>query len=54
MKWLNFDEYECRNFFREILAQCDTEDEIDVLELKLQRVLESIVEECMEEIEGEY
>ena len=54
MKWLNFDEYEWRSLFREVLSQCDNEDELDIIQLKLERTLEAIMEERMEEIEGEY
>lgn len=54
MKWLDFDEYKWRNLFREVMSQCSTENEMDIIQLKLERTLQAIMEERMEEIEGEY
>ena len=54
LKWLDFDEYEWRNLFREVMSQCNTENEMDIIQLKLERTLQAIMEERMEEIEGEY
>ena len=52
MKWLKFDNYEWRNLFREVLLQCDDEDEVYIIQLKLERILEDMIEERLEEIEG--
>lgn len=50
MKWLNFDEFEFEEYIKEILYQCDVEDEVDVLCIKMNNCIEKVQNEKIEEL----